>query len=143
MAANSVLDPSELEAHLSLLRAFHNMKSKVEDGSKLEFNALTLSPEERWKSFVQVSVERCVICECTSRGMIMFCCFRFYEWVSGLKVDGNDIVERMECPPLDVCLVWHTYLLNPRSVSATLCARKNWLIPVTVATPEISNSSRL
>ena len=143
MALNSVLDPSELKVHLDLLRAFHDMKSKVENESKPEFNAHTLSPEERWKSFVQASVERCVVCECTSRGTITFCCFRFYEWVSGLKVDGNDITERMECPPLDVCLVWHAYSLNPRWVSATLRTRATGLMPVVAATPEISNSSRL
>ena len=58
MAANSLLDPSELKAHLNLLRAFHDLKSRVEDGAKLEFAAHALSPKERWESFVQDSIER-------------------------------------------------------------------------------------
>lgn len=112
MTANPILDPSELKAHLNLLQAFHALKSQVEDASKLEFAVRILSPEERWKSFVEASVERCVVCECTSCGTVTPCCFRFYGWASSLKVGGNRVVE--ECPPLDVCLVWHAYMLNPR-----------------------------
>jgi len=66
MAVNPILNPSELEAHLSLLRAFHDLKSQVEDGSRSEFN-VNASPEERWESFVEVSVERYVH-ESLSRG---------------------------------------------------------------------------
>jgi len=124
MAANPILNPSELKAHLNLLRAFHDMKSKVEDGSKLEFNVHTLSPEVEWKSFVQASVERCAVRECTLRGMMIICCFRFQGWVSSLKVDGNDVAEKIECPPLDVCLVWHAYMLNPRWGPFVSCARE-------------------
>jgi len=58
MASNRILDPNELGAHLNLLRAFHDLKSQVEDGSKLGFSAHKLSPEEAWKSFVQASVDR-------------------------------------------------------------------------------------
>ena len=58
MAANPILDPSELKAHLNLLRAFHDLKSQVEDESQSEFNAHASSPEERWESFVHGSVER-------------------------------------------------------------------------------------
>ena len=114
MAANPILNPSEPKAHLNLLRAFHDMKSKVEDGSKLGLNGHTLSPEAEWRSFVQASVERYVVCECALRGMMITCCVRFQGWVSSLKVDGNDVAEKIECPPLDVCLVWHAYMLNPR-----------------------------
>jgi len=143
MSANSVLNPNELKAHLNLLRAFHDMKSKVEDGSKLGLDGHTLSLEVGWKSFVQASVERCVVCECALRGMMIFRCFRFQGWVSSLKVDGNDVAEKIECPPLDVCLVWHAYMLNPGWGSFMSCTREIWLIPVTVATPEISSNSRL
>ena len=113
MTANPILNPNELKAHLNLLRAFHDMKSKVESGSKSELDVHTLSPKVEWKSFVQASVERCVVCERVSRGMMIFCCFRFQGWVSSLKIDGNDVAEKIECPPLDVCLVWHAYMLNP------------------------------
>lgn len=65
MAANPILDPSELKAHLNLLRAFHDLKSQVEDGSESKFNG---NPEERWKSFVRVSVDRCVARESLSHG---------------------------------------------------------------------------
>jgi len=115
MASSVIIDPRELKAHLNLLRAFHDLKTQVESGSKLEFNARTLSPKERWTSFVQASVERCVDCVCASCGTLTHVhhC-RFYKWVSSLKVDGNDIAERMKCPSLDVCLVWHAYMLNQR-----------------------------
>ena len=70
MASNPVIDPTKLKAHLNLLRAFYDLKSQVEDGSRLEPNAHTLSPEERWESFVRASVERCAICESSSRGAL-------------------------------------------------------------------------
>lgn len=114
MASIPVLNPSELKAHLGLLRAFHDLERRVKDGSKLESEVYAFSPEERWESFVQASVERCVVCEPVPRGAPTSHCCRFHTWVSSLKVDGNDIVERVECPSLDVCLVWHAYMLNPR-----------------------------
>jgi len=61
MTENPVLNPSELKAHLNLLRAFHDMRSKVKDGSKLGLDVHTLSPEVEWKSFVQASVERYIV----------------------------------------------------------------------------------
>ena len=70
MAANSILDPSELKAHLSLLRAFYDLKSRVEGGTELEFSVHTLGPKERWESFVRVSVERWVTREPDLRGDI-------------------------------------------------------------------------
>jgi len=143
MKENPVLNPSELKAHLNLLRAFHDMKSKVKDGSKLGLDVHTTGPEAEWKSFVQASVERYIVCECALRGMMTICCFRFQGWVSSLKINDNDVAEKIECPPLDVCLVWHAYMLNPRWGSFTSCAREIWLIPVTVATPEIPSNSRL
>jgi hypothetical protein len=112
MASNPILDSSELKAHLNLLRALHDLKSQVEDGSRLELNAHRSSPEERWESFVQASVERCVVYEPASCGALTFHFCRFHGWVSRLKVDGG--VERMERPTLDMCLVWHAYMLNPR-----------------------------
>ena len=66
MAATPILDSSELKAHLSLLRAFYDLKSQVENGNKSDFDAHALSPEEKWKSFVQASVEKCVVFESTS-----------------------------------------------------------------------------
>lgn len=114
MTVNPILDPNELRAHLNLLHAFHDMKSKVENGSKLGFDVHTLSPKVEWKSFVQASVERRVVCECVLRRPMIICYFRFQGWVSSLNIDGNDVAEKIECPPLDVCLVWHAYMLNPR-----------------------------
>jgi len=143
MAANPTLNPSELKAHLNLLRAFHDMKSKVEDGTKLGPDGHSLSPEIEWKSFVQASVERYIVCECALRGMMIICCVRFQGWVSSLKINDNDVAEKIECPPLDACLVWHAYMLNPRRGPFMSYAREIWLIPVTVATPEIPRNSRV
>ena len=58
MSTSPTLNPSELKAHLGLLRAFYDLKSQVEGGTELEFGVHTLSPKERWESFVRVSVER-------------------------------------------------------------------------------------
>ena len=68
MAASSILDPSELKAHLSLLRAFYDLKSRVEGGTELEFSVHTSSPKERWELFVRASVGRQVTHETVSRG---------------------------------------------------------------------------
>ena len=57
MAANLILNLNELKAHLNLLRAFHDLKSQVEDGSESELDA---DPEKRWESFVRVSVDKYV-----------------------------------------------------------------------------------
>ena len=47
---------------------------------------------------------------------MIICYFRFQGWVSSLEINDNDndVAEKIECPPLDVCLVWHAYMLNPR-----------------------------
>ena len=126
MAANPILNPSELNAHLNLLRAFHDLKSQVEDGTGSEFNPNT-NPEERWESFVQVSVERYVVHESPSRETPTSRRCRFYRWVSSLKVDDTDIVVNMECPSLDVCLVWHAFMLNPRLAQDPCCAKQTWI----------------
>jgi hypothetical protein len=110
MASDSILDPSELSAHLDLLRAFHDLKSRVEAGKELEFNA---NPEERWESFVQTSVEKCIVTKPASCGVLKFHFCRFHRWVSGLRVHDNDVFEGTEHPSLDICLVWHAYMLNP------------------------------
>lgn len=114
MISSTILDPSELRAHLDILRAFHDLKSQVEEGNKLEPDVHTLSPEQRWKSFVQASVKKYDVYGSASCEALTFSLFRFHSWVSSLKVDDNGVVERIECPPLDVCLVWHAYMLNPR-----------------------------
>jgi len=120
MASNPILDPGELKAHLNLLRAFHDLKSQVENGSKLEFDARTLSAEERWKSFVQASVER------------------FYGWISGLRVGGDDMIERMKFPSLDICLVWHAYMLNPSRYTRDI-KQLEALKPLGVLKPSLLN----
>ena len=112
--ASPLLDPNELKSHLNLLRAFRDLKGRVEGEGKLEFNAHTLSPPEIWEFFVQAAVERCVTCETTAPGSLTSYYGRFYGWASRLKVDGNGIIDKTEFPSLDVYLVWHAYMLNPR-----------------------------
>ena len=114
MAPPPLLNPSELKSHLSLLRAFRDLKSQVEDEGEFELNAHALSSPGRWDLFVQAAVKRCVIRGTTAPGSLTFRYDRFYDWASRLKVDGNGIIDRTEFPSLDVCLVWHAYMLNPR-----------------------------
>ena len=67
MAASPILNPSELEAHLKLLRAFYDLKSQIEGGSEPDFN-VDANPKKRWESFVRVSVERYVVHESSPHG---------------------------------------------------------------------------
>ena len=119
-SASQTLDPSELKAHLGLLRVFHDFKRQAEGGTESELNAQTSNPEERWKSFVKTSVWKCVGSQPTPPGVLTFRCGRFHEWVSNLGTNNNSTIEEVKRPSLDACLVWHAYMLNPRYMSIGL-----------------------
>ncbi|EJU00850.1 hypothetical protein DACRYDRAFT_40927, partial [Dacryopinax primogenitus] len=83
-----------LQAHLTLLHVFHSLKSTVS-----ATGAPDLTPEERWVTFVHRAVAR------------------FFTW--GERVvswRGPEVqpLKALEIPPIDVLMVWHAYLLNPR-----------------------------
>lgn len=53
----------ELKAHLSLLGAFKNLRTLVEDGQITEWPEVVrvLDPSQRWAWFIGLAVDRCVM----------------------------------------------------------------------------------
>ncbi|GAA6009145.1 uncharacterized protein JCM10292_005336 [Rhodotorula paludigena] len=81
----------ELVLHLRLLGAFRKLRETVEVGGTGSV-ADHLEPKARWAVFVHVAVWR------------FECYLSLYE--TGALAD-------LVVPPVDVALVWHTYMLNP------------------------------
>ena len=110
----------EVKTHLRLLRAFRLFKKKVEDPySDPEVAGLVppvgkvIGVKGRWLWFLEMAVERFVCFSwvkfpavCSSTG-----CYhcRFRRWVLLLATMEGFFV----MPPVDVWLIWHTYMLNP------------------------------
>jgi len=118
---NSFVTPPQLKAHLGLLRAFRELKDRVTDleanqdvRDKLPSLAQELGPQDRWTWFLELALERCVLCNpraCIGFAELQLC--RFHRWASKLAVflQPNGA---LHSPPLDVWLIWHAYMLNPR-----------------------------
>lgn len=97
--------PSDLYAHLILLGAFHRLREEV--WTQKVKSDITLQPDEQWAVFLERAV------------------YRFECWATRLIGDGSDQPDAPvttsrelapnELPPLDVMMVWHTYMLNPRT----------------------------
>ncbi|KAG8922086.1 hypothetical protein FRC01_014503, partial [Tulasnella sp. 417] len=106
--------PSELQAHLVLLGAFHRLREEVRTIKAVKAD-IPMEPDERYAVFLQRAV------------------YRFEQWVVrmiGTGDDGEDEASGQsrrlaanEVPPLDVIMVWHTYMLNPRTYYED-CLRK-------------------
>ncbi|KAG8927126.1 hypothetical protein FRC01_007979 [Tulasnella sp. 417] len=104
--------PSELQAHLVLLGAFYRLREEVRTfKGKVD---LSMEPDERWAVFLQRAV------------------YRFEQWavrmIGGegqeeVLGEGPKVLAPNEVPPLDVLMVWHTYMLNPRTYYED-CLRK-------------------
>ena len=109
---------TQLKAHLGLLRAFRELKSRVTDleanqdvRNKLPSLAQELEPQDRWTWFLELALERSVLRKPRARLAEPSLC-RFHRWVSKLSafLQPNGTLHN---PPLDVWLVWHAYMLNP------------------------------
>ncbi len=102
---------SDLQAHLILLGAFHRLKEEVysHKGSQ----DVLQTPDERWAVFLARAVHR------------------FERWVTRMMGEDGESVDAtathpllpMQVPPLDVIIVWHSYMLNPRTYYED-CLRK-------------------
>ncbi|KAG9034855.1 hypothetical protein FS837_002108, partial [Tulasnella sp. UAMH 9824] len=110
--AKAQVVPSELQAHLVLLGAFHRLREEVRTfKGKAD---IPMEPDERWAVFLQRAV------------------YRFEQWavrmIGGegqeeVLGEGPRVLAPNEVPPLDVLMIWHTYMLNPRTYYED-CLRK-------------------
>ncbi|KAF7308106.1 hypothetical protein MKEN_01173000 [Mycena kentingensis (nom. inval.)] len=110
---------SQLREHLDLLRAFAALKRRVGRGGARLFSGMEEMEEEAewwWELFVACAVER------------------FEAWCIGLAaLEEDDINELVEwIPPLDVFMIWHSYLLNP-----------SWYLEDSIRLPALSGLWRL
>ncbi|KAG8914658.1 hypothetical protein FRC00_011744 [Tulasnella sp. 408] len=112
--AKAQVMPSDLEAHLVLLGAFHRLREEIRTFKGRA--DVPMEPDERYAVFLQRAV------------------YRFEQWaVRMIGGEGQEeeelgegtprILGSDEVPPLDVMMVWHTYMLNPRSYYED-CIRK-------------------
>ncbi|KAG8971606.1 hypothetical protein FRC05_010952 [Tulasnella sp. 425] len=108
--------PSDLQSHLTLLGAFHRLREEVRTINHVKAD-IPMKPDDRYAVFLQRAV------------------YRFEQWavrMMGPGEEGEDgtptsdqpgRLGETEVPPLDVIMVWHTYMLNPRTYYED-CLRK-------------------
>lgn len=98
--------PSDIQAHLVLLGAFHRLREEVKT-VKGTATDIPMQPDERYAVFLQRAV------------------YRFEQWavrmIGGEGSEEEGVIPEAarplapsEVPPLDVTMAWHTYMLNPR-----------------------------
>ncbi|KAF7304485.1 hypothetical protein HMN09_00850800 [Mycena chlorophos] len=89
----------QLKDHLALLQAFAELRARVQNTSAKDLGIDYFPPEtekeRRWSVFVGFAVER------------------FERWCLALTAKDAESGIAAILPPLDVLMVWHTYLLNP------------------------------
>lgn len=81
-------DPSECAIHLQLLNAIVQLKMAVDDWGRKTCK----SESQAWDQFCKNSA------------------FKFLEWCE--NVDTSE--QTIPVPPLDVLMVWHSFMLNPK-----------------------------
>ncbi|KAF8967533.1 hypothetical protein BDZ97DRAFT_1916819 [Flammula alnicola] len=87
---------AEVKDHLALLHSFAQLKNDV-TASKIVAEHMPSDNERRWSWFVGIAVER------------------FDIWCHNLKAkDARNEPMEIILPPIDVIMVWHAYMLNPR-----------------------------
>lgn len=87
------ISSSDVQSFLRILRAIHRLRERVAATQRPDLAAF--SPTERWSIFVHFAV------------------CRFVLWQERCLVRGGPLAK--ELPPLDVLLVWITYLASPRT----------------------------
>jgi hypothetical protein len=110
--------PSQLKVHLGLLRAFRELKLKVQENPDIA-NAFpplaeALDPEARWVWFLELALERYAIHSHSPFNNKLRTAPppRFRRWVLALGVLRASPTA-VDNPPIDVWLIWHAYMLNP------------------------------
>lgn len=109
--------PSQLKIHLGLLRAFRELKLKVQESSDIANTfpplAGALDAEARWVWFLELALERYAIHHYSpSHNGLKMLPRRFRRWALALGVLRTSAAA-VDNPPLDVWLIWHAYMLNP------------------------------
>lgn len=89
-----LVNVTELQAHLRLLGAIHKLKQTVQ---AQEEGIAAKNKDQAWVVFVNRAVHR------------------FYVWASATWSRGSPGLNEAIIPPLDVVMVWHSYLLNPQA----------------------------
>jgi hypothetical protein len=111
------VSPYQLKIHLGLLRAFRELKLKVQENFDIA-NAFpplagALDAEARWVWFLELALERYVIHHhspiSNEPRMVPR---RFRRWALALGVLRTSATA-VDNPPMDVWLIWHAYMLNP------------------------------
>ncbi|KAG1876823.1 hypothetical protein C8R48DRAFT_591090 [Suillus tomentosus] len=110
-----LIRPDQLRAHLQLLAAFSHLEQRVAASESL-IAGLESDSEKRWVWFVNLAVER------------------FERWC--LTIKQSDTVEQ-HLPPIDVTMVWHAYLLNPRQAHTTRISKLKPLVHFTDYFPNL------
>ncbi|KAJ3489796.1 hypothetical protein NLJ89_g11494 [Agrocybe chaxingu] len=85
----------EIKGHLAILHLFAVMRLRIES-LEVSVPHMPLDSERRWGWFVGLAVER------------------FDIWCRSLHIDDSRLQPEIVLPPLDVLMVWHSYMLNPR-----------------------------
>ncbi|EIW76441.1 hypothetical protein CONPUDRAFT_158469 [Coniophora puteana RWD-64-598 SS2] len=93
-SVKAFVNSAQLQGHLAILHAFHALRMAMEQGADERIPAFVqrMDPAGRWGWFVNLAVER------------------FERWC--LTLEEDDVVLD-HLPPIDVVMVWHSYLLNP------------------------------
>lgn len=117
-AKRQLVTVEEIKTHLRLLRAFRLFKEKVENlYSDPEVSGIVpsvgkvIGAKGRWLWFLEMAVERSVTGFSSFAWQLMDggFCYRFRRWVVLLDTRMGSFV----IPPVDVWLIWNTYMLNP------------------------------
>ena len=116
--AGSLVSAESVKAHLGLLAAFKSLRQRVEScpDESLPDMAQFLDGPQRWAWFVGLAVERCVPTDCHREVWEKLKCnapLRFQRWLKFVKRTVLATWVMQEIPPLDVLMVWHSYMLNP------------------------------
>ncbi|KAG6908090.1 hypothetical protein DXG01_006181 [Tephrocybe rancida] len=115
---------AQLKGHLALLDAFTQLRAKIEGHKVGNWSSdwhIPNDKDRRWVWFVAFAVER------------------FEVWAKSLTLEDASRPALEFLPPLDVLMVWHTYMLNPRWYAED-CTRLPMLKNLAAAEPQLSSA---
>ncbi|KAF8189720.1 hypothetical protein BJ912DRAFT_1058966 [Pholiota molesta] len=93
--AEPLVSIQQIKGHLALLNAFSELRNSIE-GAEISVPYVPNDKERKWAWFVGLAVER------------------FDRWCQGLNLEDSLRDIDVITPPIDVVMVWHSYMLNPR-----------------------------